>query len=119
MSSSLETILSIDNFRVKAHHGWYESERKIGGFYSISIQVFSTIQESQSFDDMDHSINYEEIHETVITVMKDEFKLIEQCCKVLFVRLKQLKPTEIWQVNLIKEDVPIKHVGSTSFCIKG
>ena len=119
MSSSLETILSIDKIRVKAHHGWYESERKIGGLYSISVQVFSTIASSQSFDEMDISINYEQIHETVVSVMNDEFKLIEQCCKVLFDRLKQLKPTEIWQVHLIKEDVPIKHVWSTSFCIKG
>jgi 7,8-dihydroneopterin aldolase/epimerase/oxygenase len=119
MNSSLETILSIDNIRVMAHHGWYESERKLGGFYSISVQVFSTFPSTQSFDEMDISINYEQIHETVLSVMNEEFKLIEQCCKVLFERLKQLKPSEIWQVHLIKEDVPIKHVGSTSFCIKG
>jgi 7,8-dihydroneopterin aldolase/epimerase/oxygenase len=117
--NSLETILCIDKIRVKAYHGWYESERKIGGFYTISVRVFSERNASEHFDEMEHSINYELIYDVVLTVMKEEFKLIEQCCKVLFDRLKELKPTDIWEVILVKEDVPIKHVGSTSFTIKG
>jgi dihydroneopterin aldolase len=119
MAHSLETILSIDDIRVKAFHGWYEAERKIGGMYCISAKAYNTVESNCTFSDMDDSINYEGIHSMVIGVMQEEFKLIEHCCKTLFDGLKAINSSVIWEVSLVKEDVPIKHVGRTSFTIKG
>ena len=119
MSNSLETILSIEKVRVKAHHGWYASERKIGGMYSISVNIYSTTPIAHSLVDIDDTINYEDIHKIIISTMKEEHKLIETCCKVLWDRLKTLSANDVWEVVLLKEDVPIKHVGSTKFTIKG
>ncbi len=119
MQESLETILSINNVRVKAHHGWYPSERKIGGMYSISVRIFSKCEGSQSFDDIEDTINYEHIYNVITTVMKREYQLIETCCKALWDELKPMSQGDIWEVTIEKEDVPIKHVGSTSFVVKG
>ncbi|PCJ67937.1 MAG: hypothetical protein COA58_02010 [Bacteroidetes bacterium] len=119
MSSGLKTILRIDNIRVKAYHGWYESERKIGGMYSISIKITKMTAADTSFQDINQTINYEEIHTRVVAVMKEEFKLIEHCCKTLFDNLKPLGDDAQWEVTLVKEEVPIKHVGYTSFTVTG
>ena len=119
MSKSLETVLNIENVRVKAYHGWYASERKIGGMYTISVNIYSTAAQSRTFLDIEDTINYEEIHSVIITTMKEEFKLIENCCKTLWDRLKLLSQNDVWEVSLIKEEVPIKHVGSTAFRVKG
>jgi dihydroneopterin aldolase len=87
--------------------------------YSIDVRIFSHIPTTETMSDMDSSINYEQIHNEVIRIMNQEFKLIEECCKALWDNLKLLKPADIWEVQLVKEDVPIKHVGSTKYIIKG
>jgi dihydroneopterin aldolase len=119
MSNRLETVLSVDNIRVKAFHGWYESERKLGGMYSISVKVYNQAPNNEDFHDLETSVNYEDIQERVVAIMKEEFKLIEESCKAIFDHLKELKPNATWKVSLVKENPPIKYVGATKFEIKG
>lgn len=119
MSHSLETKLSIANVRVKAHHGWYAAERKIGGMYTISVSVYSCADIAEDFSEIEDSVNYEEIYAIIKSVMSQEFKLIEHCCKTLWTGVKELSAKDKWEVSLVKEDVPIKHVGHTSFTISG
>ena len=119
MSRSLETTLSINNIRVKAFHGWYAAERKLGGMYNISVNVFSNVELNENFDDLDNSVNYENVYSNVVEIMKSEFKLIEASCKAIHESLKTLKPNSIWEVTIVKENPPLKFVGSTSYTIKG
>ncbi len=119
MSRSLETTLSINNIRVKAFHGWYAAERKLGGMYSISVNVYSSVDENENFEDLDASVNYENVYANVVEIMKLEFKLIESCCKAIHENLQTLKPNAIWEVTIVKENPPLKFVGSTSYTIKG
>ena len=119
MSRSIETTLSINTIRVKAFHGWYASERKLGGMYSISVNVYASVDENENFEDLDASVNYENVHSSVVGIMKKEFKLIESCCKAIHENLRPLKPNAIWEVTIVKENPPLKFVGSTSYTIKG
>ena len=119
MEGRIETILSIDQIRLKAYHGWYAAERKIGGMYSISVKIYDTAPVSETYTEIEDSVNYENVYEIVSKLMRQEFKLIEECCKALWTALKELKNDAKWEVLLVKEDVPIKYVGHTSFCIKG
>ncbi len=119
MQESLETILSVNKVRVKANHGWYASERKIGGMYTVSVRIFSSIQRIENFGDIGDTINYEIIYEIIIRHMKKEYKLIETCCKAMWNELKPLAENNVWEVVVEKEDVPIKFIGNTSFTVKG
>jgi dihydroneopterin aldolase len=119
MEHSLQTILSIENVRVKAHHGWYPAERKIGGMYSISVFIYKYTHAAESYIEIADTINYESIHAIILEEMKVEYTLIEHCTKSLWDKLKVLQEESIWEVKLVKEDVPIKFVGQTSFTIKG
>lgn len=118
MSQRIQTVLSINSIRLKAHHGYYAAERKIGGMYSISVKVHMSADASEDFLEISDTVNYEVVYEVVCATMAEEFELIETTCKALWNRLKLLKADAEWEVCLLKEDVPIKHVGSTSFTIK-
>ena len=118
MSTRIETVLTINKIRVKAYHGWYESERKIGGMYSISVKIYDSSPSTETYTEISDTINYEDIYTVVLDTMKQEYKLIEECCKAMWNVLKKIKPEATWEVLLEKEDVPMKWVGSTSFSIK-
>ncbi|MBR9859494.1 FolB domain-containing protein [bacterium] len=119
MGKELEATLAVENLRVKAKHGWYEEERVIGGMYTINVRMFHSVRDSEQFDDLSASINYEVIYKQVLDVMQNEFHLIEHCCKSIFNRMKSLDQNAIWEVELIKEEPPLKFVGNTSFTLKG
>jgi dihydroneopterin aldolase len=119
MNNTIESILSIDNVRVKANHGWYKSERKLGGMYVISVHIYKILEANHDFDHLDQSINYEMVHQVILETMEEEHMLIESACKAIWDKLKVKYSNEIWEVNIRKEDVPLKFVESTSFKIKG
>lgn len=119
MNTQIDTLLTVDKIRLKAHHGWYVEERKLGGWYTVSVKLSGKASDSESFDHLASTVNYERIYESVVKVMKQEHLLIEHCCKAIFDELKPLSPDREWTVELVKENPPIKHVGATKFEIKG
>lgn len=119
MSNRIDTILSVENIEVKAQHGWYAQERVLGGVYIINVHFEHNIDISEAFNEISSTINYEIIHDKVISVMKEEHTLIEQCCKAIFDKLKALSKSGVWTVELIKKSPPMKNVGRTKYQIKG
>jgi dihydroneopterin aldolase len=119
MVAELDAVLSVENIRVKAQHGWYQEERKLGGMYSVSVKMFHRVKTSEQFHNLDSSINYELIYSKVLEVMEREFHLIEECCKYMHEALKKLDQESIWEVELVKEQPPLKFVGLTKFALKG
>lgn len=119
MSDTVESILTIENVRLKANHGWYESERKIGGMYTLNVRLFKILDSHHVFSHLDHTINYEIVHRILLETMEEEHHLIESACKTIWDKLKSIYPNEIWEVTIQKEQVPLKYVGSTSYQMKG
>lgn len=119
MEGRIDTLLSVENIRLKARHGWYKQERAIGGVYIINVHLSSSASIIQEFEELSSTVNYEIIHEKVTMVMKTEHKLIEHCCKAIFDEMKRIVPEGLWEVEIIKEAPPIKHLGRTKYVIKG
>ncbi len=119
MNKELRTILSVENIRLKAYHGWYAEERKIGGYYTLSVHMSSAVPDSEDYNGLASTVNYELIYHRVLEVMKQEHKLIEHCAKAIFDHLKALAPANEWKITLKKENPPMKHVGVTQFTIEG
>lgn len=119
MTKGLQTVLSVENIRLKAKHGWYAEERSMGGMYIINVHFAHQSPPFEGFDDLDSTINYEIIYDKVLMVMDQEHKLIEHCAKAIFDELKHLSDHGQWTVELIKENPPIRHVGATKFKIVG
>ncbi|MEP1778639.1 dihydroneopterin aldolase [Reichenbachiella sp.] len=104
------TTIRLEGLDFFAHHGYYEEERKVGNRYTVDVEV--CLRETTfTDDDLDHTINYEEIYLIVSTVMSVSTKLLEtlasSICREL---LKQF--SSITQVNstVSKHNPPIKGV---------
>ncbi len=61
----------------KAHHGYYLEERKIGGQYSIDLEIEYDIQKAAQHDNLEDTINYEKIYAICKSEMAISQKLIE------------------------------------------
>ena len=119
MVIGLDAVLSVENIRVKANHGWYKEERKIGGMYSVSVRMYHKVSPNEEFTTLESSLNYEIIYHEVLAIMKNEFHLIEESCKAIFDKMKSLDEASIWEIEMIKEEPPLKYTGQTKFVLKG
>ena len=115
MDNALKTVLRVENLRLRAQHGWYATERRIGGFYRFDIEMRSAVADSEAFHDLSETVNYELIYHKVKEVMQEEFHLIEEACKAVFDALMSLDGEHSWKVRITKEHPPMRSVGATSF----
>ncbi|WP_422359774.1 dihydroneopterin aldolase [Reichenbachiella sp.] len=104
------TTIRLEGLDFFAHHGYYEEERKVGNKYTVDVEV---LIENSAFtdDDLDQTINYEEIYLTVSTIMSVSTKLLEtlasSMCKEL---LKQFSTVQQVTAIVSKHNPPIKGV---------
>lgn len=104
------TTIRLEGLDFFAHHGYYEEERKVGNKYTVDVEV---LIENTSFtdDDLDQTVNYEEIYLTVSTIMSVSTKLLEtlasSMCREL---LKQFGSIAQVTATVSKHNPPIKGV---------
>ncbi|WP_420583315.1 dihydroneopterin aldolase [Reichenbachiella sp.] len=104
------TTIRLEELDFFAHHGYYEEERKVGNKYTVDIEV---LVENTAYtdDDLDQTINYEEIYLTVSTIMSVSTKLLEtlasSMCREL---LKQFDAVQQVTASVSKHNPPIKGV---------
>ncbi len=86
----MKTKVSIEGLQFFAYHGFYDEERKKGNEFVCDVQV-----ELKSFDSMDDNINdtvnYEDIYNIVEDEMNKTKKLIETIAFKIIERLKHLE----------------------------
>ncbi|MEP2025544.1 MAG: dihydroneopterin aldolase [Reichenbachiella sp.] len=104
------TTIRLEGLDFFAHHGYYEEERKVGNKYTVDVEV--TVDNTVfTDDDLDQTINYEEIYLTVSTIMSVSTKLLEtlasSMCREL---LKQFSSISQVRSTVSKHNPPIKGV---------
>ena len=69
--------LSLEGMEFYAHHGYYEEETILGGYYIVDVYLETDIVKAAAKDDLNMAINYETIYLICKTVMSRPNKLIE------------------------------------------
>lgn len=104
------TTIRLEGLDFFAHHGYYEEERKVGNKYTVDVEVLIE-NTSSTDDDLDQTVNYEEIYLTVSTIMSVSTKLLEtlasSMCREL---LKQFGSIAQVTATVSKHNPPIKGV---------
>lgn len=104
------TTIRLEGLDFFAHHGYYEEERKVGNKYTVDVAV---CLEATSFsdDDIDRTVNYEEIYLIVSTVMSVSTKLLETLASAIGTELLKQFPS-IMEVSttVSKHNPPIKGI---------
>lgn len=90
----------IDNMEFFAYHGFYPEEQKIGCKYTVSLRLITDLSNAGSTDNLNNTINYEEVFNLVKTEMNIKSKLIEHVAarivKSLKARYKMLEHVDLY-----------------------
>ena len=103
----MKTIVSLEGLKFYAYHGFYDEERKTGNDFMCDVSV-----ELKSYDSLDDNINdtvnYEEIYAIVESEMQQTKKLIETVAYSIIKRIQILDNVTAAKVKIYKLNPPIK-----------
>lgn len=96
-----------------SYHGCLPSEKKIGGVYKTTLWIQGDFSESEIKDDLNKTIDYEEVSELVVSEMNKSSDLIENVGRriidnmmVNFPNIEKLKVKVVKIKPPINADVP-------------
>lgn len=104
------TTIKLEGLDFYAHHGFYEEERKIGNKYTVDVVV--TMGEVDFVDDdLEKTVNYEQVYQIVSAQMKVSTKLLETIAsKVNQKILDSIPLVSTVETTVSKHNPPIKGV---------
>ena len=98
----------IDSLRMHAFHGVLEQEKTVGNDYIVSVTMEYPLENACQTDNLDDTINYANVADTVVEEMKIPSKLVEHVAGRIVRRLKSLFPaTTMVRVNVKKVAPPM------------
>jgi dihydroneopterin aldolase len=100
--------VSLEGIEFFAYHGFYEEERKIGNKYSVDITVSLDITEAASTDDLQGTVNYEELYDLIRHEMLTPSRLLENIAYRIIERTYEIYPDVEWvEVSISKFNPPL------------
>ena len=66
----------LENLRFFSYHGFYPEEQILGNHYSVDIRTTFDSPDLKS-DDLEHTVNYEQLYAIATKAMKNPRKLLE------------------------------------------
>lgn len=100
--------LSLEGMEFYAHHGYYEEETILGGYYVVDVYLETDIVKAAAKDDLSMAINYETIYMICKTVMSRPNKLIETVVERIALGVKhQYKNIKDITVRVRKKNPPL------------
>ena len=87
----MQTII-LEGVKLYAYHGVAPEENKVGQMYTVNVKMVADLSKAMESDDVNDTINYAEVYESIKDEMGTPSHLIEHAAK----RLKYQKtlPTE-------------------------
>jgi dihydroneopterin aldolase len=100
--------IGLEGMEFYAYHGVYEEERKIGGKYIVDVLVYTNAKDAELHDDLNGTVNYEQIYKVVEQNMQQPVKLIERLVRKIMddIRLFVVKEDTI-RIKIRKLNPPL------------
>jgi dihydroneopterin aldolase len=73
--------IGLEGMEFYAFHGVYEEERKIQGKFIVDVLVHTNAKDAELHDDLNGTVNYEQIYKAVEQNMQQPVKLIEHLAR--------------------------------------
>ncbi len=101
-------LIALEGMRFYAYHGYYSEENLLGGEYMVDVYVESSLHEGQKSDELEGTVNYEEIYEICSNEMKINSKLIENVGERILCELSsKIKGISSIKVRISKFNPPL------------
>lgn len=97
----------LDGMKFYAFHGVLPQERKVGGHYTVSLELaLSSWREAVENDALSGTVNYAEAYETVRAAMTEPSALLEHVAGRILSAIFQQFPTVERAVVEVRKDTP-------------
>lgn len=106
-------VLELKNLRIYAFHGCHEEERKIGGWFSISVTIYSDLQAAILSDNLENTINYVLLKKIVEQEMAIPSNLIEHVAGRIIKQIKNKFNGAVVEIEICKEHPPFDGLGAS------
>ena len=104
----LDSKIFIRDLHLYAYHGVMEQERRVGGWYTLSLRVHYNIMRAMESDEVSDTINYAELYKLIKEEMAIPSKLLEHVAgrigKAVF---KSYPSITALDLTLIKDNPPM------------
>ena len=106
----MSITVSLENYRIRGPHGWFEWERTQGQDLIISVKVNIV---NESIEDLTHTIDYAEIQQIIYDEVVDgePTKLLEKLGQRIISRLRNFEQTHSIHVRIEKPEAPLPYPG--------
>lgn len=102
-------LIGVEGLQFYSHHGYYKEEQVLGGKYVVDIYLRTNLSEAAESDQLNKTINYEQIYQITKVEMEAHSKLIEHVCKRILDAVKTTFPEIVWiKVRVSKHNPPLK-----------
>lgn len=104
----MKHLIEVNGIRLYAFHGCLEEEGKIGGHYTVDVQMKTDFTQAAAEDDLMKTIDYVQVNRIVSEEMAIRSKLIEHVGQRIVNRLQsEVKRLDAVRVKIIKICPPI------------
>jgi dihydroneopterin aldolase len=101
--------INLNDAEFYAYHGFYPEEQLIGSRFLVDISVSFAPTGNLGDDEIDNTVNYEQLYNIACVEMKNTRKLIETVGQSIFDTIKQKFPfVKRIRVCIKKMDPPLK-----------
>jgi dihydroneopterin aldolase len=102
-------IVALHGAEFFAYHGFYPEEQKLGCCFAVDIEVGFEPHHNLKDDELNHTVNYEQLYAIACEEMKLTKKLLETVAQGIIDRIKQQYTfVETVQVSVKKLNPPLK-----------
>lgn len=84
----MEGKIQISGMEFYAHHGCFEEERLVGTNFKVDVTIYCDILEAAQQDDLQQTVNYQQVYALVKEVMQEPVKLLETLAYKIICSLK-------------------------------
>lgn len=81
-------VVALNGIRFHSFHGYYAEEQSVGNDYEIDVLVYTVLDFESLDDDLDKTVNYEDIYDICKSEMDVPRRLIESVAHSILQRLK-------------------------------
>ena len=98
----------LENMEFHAFHGIYPDERKNGNKFSVDLEFEADLQRAAKTDDIDDTINYEQIYNIIQQEMSITSNLLENVASRIYNAVKeQFAEISTLKVKVTKHNPPL------------
>lgn len=102
------SIVTLENMEFHAFHGCLEHEKKLGNKFEVTVSVEFDTSKAGRTDDLNDTINYQQIYDVVKAQMEISSNLIEHVAQRILDALVVAFPVvQIFTVKLSKHNPPL------------